>query len=105
MKIEIWCEGMNLHGDDSTDTVVVRVPSDIKVIDSKACKELLERRSRRIREVNRYRVEYNSQFKNQIERDVFGKKQLVERLYTVHVKGWSPIITTSALEFICQKNF
>ena len=96
---------MNLHGDDSTDTVVVRVPSDIKVIDSKACKELLERRSRRIREVNRYRVEYNSQFKNQIERDVFGKKQLVERLYTVHVKGWSPIITTSALEFICQKNF
>jgi hypothetical protein len=103
MKIEIWCEGTSIHGEYLTDVVAVRVPSDIKVIDLKACKELLERRRERIHEINRYRVEYNSQFKNQIERDVFGKKNLVEKLYTIHIKGWSPIITTSALEFICQR--
>jgi hypothetical protein len=103
MKIEIWCEGTSIHGEHLTDVVAVRVPPDIKVIDSKTCKKLLERRRERIHEANRYRVEYNSQFKNQIERDVFGKKNLVEKLYTIHIKGWSPIITTSALEFICQR--
>jgi hypothetical protein len=74
MKIEIWCEGTSIHGEHLTDVVAVRVPPDIKVIDSKACKELLERRRQRIKEANRYRVGYNSQFKNQIEKDVFGKK-------------------------------
>ena len=103
MRIEIWCEGTSIYGEHLTDVVVVRVPPDIKVIDSKACKKLLERRRQRIEEANRYRVEYNSQFKNQIERDVFGKKNLVEKLYTIHIKGWTPIITTSALEFICGR--
>ena len=92
-----------MDGEHLTDAVAVRVPPDIKVIDSKACKELLMRRRQRIKEANRYRVKYNSQFKNQIDRDVFGKKNLVEKLYTVHIKGWSPIITTDALEFICQR--
>ena len=103
LRIEIWCEGMDVYGEHLTDVVAVRVPPDIKVIDSKTCKELLMRWRQRIKEANRYRVEYNSQFKNQIERDVFGKKNLVEKLYTVHIKGWSPIITRSALEFICDK--
>lgn len=104
MKIEIWCEGTSIHREHLTDVVAVRVPSDIKVIDSKACKELLERRRQRIHEANRYRVEYNRQhFKNKMECDILGKKNLVEKLYTVHIKGWSPIITRSALEFICDK--
>ena len=103
MKIEIWCEGTDIYGEHLTDVVAVRVPSDIKVIDSKACEELLGRRRQRIKEANKYRVEYNSQFKNQIERDVFGKKNLVEKLYTIRIKSWSPIITTDALEFICQR--
>ena len=106
VKIEIWCEGMDLHGEQLTDIVTVRVPSDIKVIDSKACKELLERRRRRIREVNRYREEYNDKnFVHQLDKEVFGKKELKEKLWTIHIKGWTPVITTSALEFICQKNF
>jgi hypothetical protein len=103
MKIEIWCEGTSIHGEHLTEVVAVRVPSDIKVIDSKACVELLRRRRQRIHEANRYRVEYNSRFKDQVERDAFGKKNLVEKLYTIHIKGWSPIITTDALEFICQR--
>jgi len=103
MKIEIWCEGTSIYGEHMTDVIAVRVPPDIKVIDSKVCIELLTRRRQRIKEANRYRVEYNSQLKNQTERDVFGKKNLVEKLYTVHIKGWTPIITTDALEFICQR--
>ena len=103
MKIEIWCEGMDLHGEQLTDIVTVRVPSDIQTINSKACKEMLERRRRRIKEANKYRREFNSKFKNQIELDIFGKKELKEKLYTIHIKGWTPIITTSALEFICGR--
>ena len=48
MKIEIWCEGTSIHGEHLTDIVAVRVPPDIKVIDSKACKKLLERRRKRM---------------------------------------------------------
>ena len=103
MKIEIWCEGMDLHGEQLTDIVTVRVPSDIQTINSKACKEMLERRRRRIKEANKYRREFNSKFKNQIELDIFGKKELKEKLYTIHIKGWTPIITRSALEFICER--
>ena len=103
MKIEIWCEGTSIRGEYLRNIVAVRVPPDIKVIDSKACKKLLERRRERIHEANRYRVEYNSRLKNQIERNVFGKKNLVEKLYTIHIKGWAPIITRSALEFICER--
>ena len=103
MKIEIWCEGMDLHRRQLTDIITVRVPSDIQIIDSKACKEMLERRRKRIKEVNKYRREFNSRFKNQIESDIFGKEELKEKLYTIHIKGWTPIITTSALEFICQR--
>ena len=77
MKIEIWCEGMDLHGEQLTDIVTVRVPSDIQIVDSKACKEMLERRRRRIREANKYRREFNSKFKNQIELDIFGKKEFL----------------------------
>ena len=104
MKIEIWCEGMDLYGKHLTDIVTVRVPADIQTIDSKACKEILERRRKRIGEVNRYRAEFNRQhFKNKMECDILGKKNLVEKLYTIHIKGWTPIITTSALEFICGR--
>lgn len=103
MKIEIWCEGTSIHGEHLTDVIAVRVPPDIKVINSKACIELLERRRKRIVEINKYRVEYNRQFKNPTERIIFGKKNLVEKLYTIHIKSWSPIITTDALEFICQR--
>ena len=103
MKIEIWCEGMDLHGEQLTDIVTVRVPSDIQIVDSKACKEMLERRRRRIKEANKYRREFNSKFKNQIELDIFGKKELKEKLYTIHIKGWTPIISRSALEFICGR--
>ena len=103
MKIEIWYEGTSIHGEHLTDVVAVRVLSDIKVIDSKACKEILERRRKRIKEANKYRREFNSKFKNQIELDIFGKKELKEKLYMIHIKGWTPIITTDALEFICQK--
>ena len=103
MKIEIWCEGMDLHGEQHTNIVTVRVPANIQTIDSKACKEMLERRRRRIKEANKYRKEFNSKFKNQIELDIFGKKELKEKLYTIHIKGWTPIITTSALEFICGR--
>ena len=104
MKIEIWCEGMDLHGEQLTDIVTVRVPADIKVIDSKACKELLERRRIRIKEVNKYRAEFNRQhFKNKMECDMLGKKNLVEKLYTIRIKNWTPIISRSALEFICDK--
>ena len=104
VRIEIWCEGMDLHGEQLTDIVTVRVPSDIQIVDSKACKEMLERRRRRIREVNRYRAEFNRQhFKNKMECDVLGKKNLVEKLYTIRIKNWTPIISRSALEFICDK--
>ena len=103
MKIEIWCEGVDLDGYHLTDTITVRVPADIGIIDSKACKEILERRQRRINKVNRYRREFNSQLRNQIERDIFGKKELKEKFYTNRIKGWTPIITTSALEFICGR--
>ena len=104
MKIEIWCEEMDLtHRAQLTDIITVRVPSDIQIIDSKACKEMLVRRRKRIKEVNKYRREFNSRFKNQIESDIFGKEELKEKLYTIHIKGWTPIITTSALEFICQR--
>jgi len=103
MKIEIWCEGTSIRGEYLRNIVAVRVPPDIKVIDSKACKEMLERRRRRIKEANKYRREFNSKFKNQIELDIFGKKELKEKLYTIHIKGWTPIITTSALEFICGR--
>ena len=92
---------MDLHGEQLTDIVTVRVPSDIQIVDSKACKEMLERRRRRIKEANKYRREFNSKFKDKIELDIFGKKELKEKLYTIHIKGWTPIITTSALEFIC----
>ena len=103
VRIEIWCEGMNLYGEQLTDLVTVRVPSDIQIVDSKACKEMLERRRRRIKEANNYRKEFNSKFKNQIELDIFGKKELKEKLYTIHIKGWTPIISRSALEFICGR--
>lgn len=103
MKIEIWCEGMNLHGEQLTDIVTVRVPADIQTVDSKACIEMLERRRRRIKEANRYRREFNSKFKDQIERDIFGKEELKEKLYTIHIKGWTPMISRSALEFICGR--
>jgi hypothetical protein len=103
VRIEIWCEGMDLHGEQLTDIVTVRVPSDIQIVDSKACKEMLERRRRRIREANKYRREFNSRFKDQIELDIFGKKELKEKLYTIKIKNWTPIISRSALEFICDK--
>lgn len=103
MRIEIWCEGMDLHGEQLTDIVTVRVPPDIQIVDSKACKKMLERRRRRIKEANKYRREFNSKFKDQIELNIFGKKELKEKLYTIHIKGWTPIITTSALEFICGR--
>ena len=103
MKIEIWREGIDLHGEQLTDIVTVRVPADIQTVDSKACKEMLERRRRRIKEVNKYRREFNSKFKDQIELYIFGKKELREKLCTIHIKGWTPIITTSALEFICGR--
>ena len=80
MKIEIWCEGMDLHREQLTDIITVRVPSDIQIIDSKACKEMLERRRKRIKEINKYRREFNSRFKNQIERDIFGKKRAERKI-------------------------
>lgn len=94
---------MDLHGEQLTDIVTVRVPSDIQTIDSKACKEMLVRRRRRINEANRYRREFNNRLKNQIELDKFGKKELKEKLYTIRIKNWTPIISRSALEFICDK--
>jgi hypothetical protein len=103
MKIEIWCEGMDLHGEQLTDIVTVRVPDDIQTVDSKACKEMLERRRKRIREANKYRREFNSKLKNQIELDIFGKKELKEKLYIIRIKNWTPIISRSALEFICER--
>ena len=104
MKIEIWCEGINIYGKDGTDLVIARVPPDIKMVDSNACKEILIRRRKRIEKINNYRNEFNNKFKNVIERDLFGKKLLKEKLYTTHIKGWSPIISREALEFI-SSNF
>ena len=103
MKIEIWCEGVSLYGEQATDIITVRVPPDIKIIDSKACLEMLERRRERLKKINRYRVDFNTKLKNSVERDIFGKKNLVDKLHTVYIKNWTPIITREALEFICDR--
>lgn len=94
LRIEIWCEG---------DRIIARVPSDIQVINFDAITEILKRRKERIYYANKYRDEFNRQFKNEIELHIFGKKELKSKVAGMKVTGWSPIISQDALEFICGR--
>lgn len=91
MKIDVTLMRRRINFDGPITVIyeTIRIPSTITTLDQKTVQKILDERVKRIRRLKKYREEYE---KTPISDD-HSDRILI---------SWSPIITTSALEFICQ---
>jgi hypothetical protein len=95
MKIDVVCltKRANYDGPLTVSYETVRVPSSIKILDRKTVEEILRERVRRIRRLREYWKGKITENQNLPFIDDHSDRVLI---------SWSPIITTDALNFICD---
>ena len=95
MKIDVVCltKRANYDGPLTVSYETIRVPSSVKILNRKTVEEILRERVRRIRRLRKY----------------WESKIIINRVppfpddHSDRVLiSWSPIITTDALNFICD---
>ena len=93
MKIEVTLgsKKKDCQGAIYIKYVTIRVPKDVTVLDMKTVREIVKERKKRIEVVKDY-WERKPENQNKIWQGDRNDYVLI---------AWSPIITTSALEFIC----
>ena len=94
MKIEVTLgrKRKDYQGAIYIKYVTIRVPKDVTVLNMKTVWEIVKERKKRIEVVKDY-WERKPENQNKIWQGDINDYGLI---------AWSPIITTSALEFICQ---
>ena len=93
MKIEVTLGSKKYYqGAIGFKYATIRVPKDVTVLDMKTVREIVKERKKRIEVVKDY-WERKPENRNKIWQGDRNDYVLI---------AWSPIITTPALEFICQ---
>jgi len=98
MKIEIWYKIRTVYGDIREYSRIVRVPPNIKQINSKTCLEIMYNWSHRVNSIIHYLDKQHS-----LKKGLVNHHHINNITSSIKIKGWSLVIDVDVLEFICSR--
>lgn len=96
MKIEIWYEVKTVHGEDIRESRIVRIPPNIKQINSRTCLKIMRDWLYRANSIIQH-----LDIQHTIRRRF--NNHCIYMISSIKIKGWSLVIDVDVLEFICSR--